>query len=92
MRRFHLDRASDPSGVSGTGVVAEGIEFTDGSVALRWLSAWPSTSIYPDVATVETVHGHGGSTVVIWYDGPERAPADAGGEERPGMAAVPPTT
>lgn len=36
-RLFVLDRVEDVSGVSGTGVVAEGIEFSDGVGALRWI-------------------------------------------------------
>ena len=39
MRLFKLQRKVDCSGVSGTGVVAEGVEFDDGQVALRWLTA-----------------------------------------------------
>lgn len=35
MRTFLLVRTYDVSGVSGTGIAAEGIEFTDGAVALR---------------------------------------------------------
>src|SRR4051794_16547249 len=35
--RFELHRDQDISGVSGVGVVAEGVAFTDGTVALRWL-------------------------------------------------------
>lgn len=37
MRTFVLRRNEDISGVSGVGIVAEGIEFSDGVVALRWL-------------------------------------------------------
>jgi hypothetical protein len=40
MRLFSLVRDEDVSGISGTGPIAEGVEFTDGSVALRWLVAW----------------------------------------------------
>jgi len=34
-RPFVLRRLVDETGVSGTGVVAEGVEFSDGTVALR---------------------------------------------------------
>ena len=36
MRRFLLERIEDVSGVAGTGWVAEGIQFTNGCVALTW--------------------------------------------------------
>ena len=41
-RAFVLQRNEDETGVSGTGIVAEGVEFSDGTVALRWTSAWPT--------------------------------------------------
>lgn len=34
MKRFHLVRKEDASGVSGTGHVAEGIMFSDGKVVI----------------------------------------------------------
>ena len=43
-RRFELHRDDDVSGVSGTGVVAEGVLFSSGRVALEWLSAWLPTT------------------------------------------------
>src|SRR5688572_32930897 len=69
-RRFELHRDSDITGVSGTGVVAEGIAFTDGTVALRWRSEWPTSVVFHDrgVEAVRKVHGHGGSTRLVWLD------------------------
>lgn len=67
-RRFALIRLADVSGVSGTGHIADGCRFSDGSVVLRWRNACPSTSVWPDLASMITVHGHGGSTVVEWLD------------------------
>ncbi len=34
MRRFQLNRIVDESGVSGTGVVAQGVEFDNGFCAM----------------------------------------------------------
>jgi len=39
MRRFLLVRDCDPSGVSGTGIVAEGVQFSDGTAVMHWLRA-----------------------------------------------------
>lgn len=69
-RRFQLVRRFDPSGVSGIGVVAHGVVFGDGHVALRWLSRHPSTSLWGSLDDLLAVHGHGGSTVVAWIDQP----------------------
>ena len=68
MRRFHLHRLQDVTGVSGVGIVAEGCVFTDGSVALRWTSSTPSTVIYSSLEHLEKVHCHHGQTKVIWKD------------------------
>jgi hypothetical protein len=37
-RRFQLIRYEDESGVSGTGVVAVGVEFPSGYVQMEWLN------------------------------------------------------
>jgi hypothetical protein len=56
-------RHKDISGVSGTGVVAEGVVFSDGTTVLRWLVAiHPSTNIYDDISDLERIHGHDGAT------------------------------
>lgn len=65
-RVFVLVRDEDETGISGTGTVAEGIEFTSGMVAMAWLSATPCVNIYPNIKTVEELHGHGGKTRVLW--------------------------
>jgi hypothetical protein len=68
-RRFELYRDVDPSGVSGTGIVAEGVEFTDGKVALRWCSEWPTTVVFDrGIDSVEEIHGHNGHTRIVWLD------------------------
>lgn len=73
MRAFVLQRDEDVTGVSGTGVVAEGIEFSDGVVALRWcIGEHRSTVIWPSIAAVEAIHGHDGKTRVTWVKGSDR--------------------
>lgn len=68
MRRFDLQRTEDASGVSGTGVVAQGVEFDDGTCALRWLTATASTGLYDSAADLIAIHGHGGRTTLAWLD------------------------
>lgn len=67
-RTFQLMRHVDKSGVSGTGVVAEGVQFSDGSVAVRWRGDNPSTAAWNDLAGVIAVHGHQGATELQWLD------------------------
>lgn len=68
METFLLIRDADISGVSGTGVVAEGTKFTDGAVALRWLGKHPTTALHENIESVEFVHGHGGLTRIVWQN------------------------
>lgn len=65
-RSFWLDRREDASGVSGTGTVAEGFEFSDGHCALRWLTETSSTAFYDSLADVVSIHGHEGKTIVVF--------------------------
>lgn len=70
-RRFVLFRTEDVSGCSGTGVVADGVQFPDGIVALRWRPGQvgrPTTTLHEDIASVEAIHGHAGRTHVVWLD------------------------
>lgn len=70
-RRFVLDRNEDMTGVSGTGVVAEGVEFSDGTCVMRWVTQWRSTVFYEQgLEAVIRIHGHDGRTVVRFLDGP----------------------
>lgn len=68
MRRFVMAREKDHSGVSGTGNVAEGVEFDDGQVVICWLSKYHSVGIFDNILCLEKIHGHEGSTKVVWID------------------------
>jgi hypothetical protein len=67
-RRFVLIRDEDVSGNSGTGVVAEGVEFSNGQVCMHWLTQMESVTIYGNVKVLEALHGHEGRTRVEWVD------------------------
>lgn len=70
MRKFHFMRLEDASGVSGVGVVAEGVIFSNGKVAVEWLSNHASTNLYDSISDVEYIHGHGGRTQIVFDDDP----------------------
>ena len=65
IKAFYLDREEDVSGVSGTGRVAEGIEFSNGKVVVHWPSDSPSTNHYENMKQMLKVHGHGGKLKVV---------------------------
>lgn len=66
-RLFVLRRDRDITGVSGPGDVADGVQWADGSVVIRW-RARPSTAVWDNLDTMLSVHGHDGATRVVWAD------------------------
>lgn len=75
-RRFVLARHHDPSGISGVGIVAEGIEWRGGTADLHWVTEHETFVHWPGgIAAILAVHGHQGSTVCRFLDEPE-APVD----------------
>lgn len=67
-RRFQLKRKVDATGISGTGIVAEGIQFRDGRCTYRWLTAPATTQQADSIHHITHIHGHGGKTKVVWLD------------------------
>jgi len=64
-RRFHLVRNEDATGVSGTGVVARGLEFPNGYCLMQWIvPPAQSVAIYQNINDLILIHGHNGKTVV----------------------------
>lgn len=63
-----LQRSEDPSGVSGTGSVAEIFEATDGAVAIRWRGDRPSWGLWSDMRDLEAIHGHDGKSIVQYLE------------------------
>lgn len=70
-RNFLLKRIEDESGVSGTGIVAEGIIFSNGKCALSWLTETTSIAVYDSIDDLEKIHGHNGKTIVVYGRLPE---------------------
>jgi hypothetical protein len=68
VRRFQLVRDVDETGVSGTGVVAYGCSFPDGTCVLRWDTKVNSTVFYQSIDDLIAIHGHNGATRVHWVD------------------------
>lgn len=68
---FELLRHEDESGVSGTGIVAYGVKFGDGTCAVRWSTGGTaSTGVFESIADVEEIHGHDGKTEIIFLSYP----------------------
>jgi len=68
-RRFALQRNVDVAGVSGTGVVALGVEFPDGKTIVRFIvGEHRQVAVWDSMDAVRAIHGHGGHTEVVWID------------------------
>jgi hypothetical protein len=69
-RLFRLVREVDESGVSGTGHVADGIVWHDGTCTVHWRTAHTSTTVFQTFADMVAIHGHGGKTRVHFAEHP----------------------
>lgn len=83
MRRFVMQRAYDASGVSGTGVVLEGVLFSTGVVVIHWLTPPPrgSISVFDSLEQFLSIHVRphpGNHTVLEFEDGERVSCSDAG--------------
>jgi hypothetical protein len=81
MCRFILVRNKDATGVSGTGVVAEGIVFTNGMTVILWLRKPYAMGIYQTLNDVISVHGHEGATEIHFIDESEMMLTQQGGSQ-----------
>lgn len=76
MRRFVMQRTYDASGVSGTGVVLEGVLFSTGVVVIHWLTPPPrgSISVFDSLDQFLAIHvqPHPDNHTVIEFEDGER--------------------
>ncbi|WP_198520551.1 hypothetical protein [Kitasatospora sp. CB02891] len=64
---FVLRRHHDITGVSGTGIVADGALFPaagKGKAVVRWRGERGSTVVWDHIGHVKEIHGHDGATVI----------------------------
>lgn len=72
-----MDRVEDSSGVSGTGVVADFVEFPSGRVVIEWRNEDndrldtddSGLDLRPSMDLAVEIHGHGGRTQFRYDDG-----------------------
>ena len=80
MRRFQMYRPNIPIDThdenqrnAPDAVQFEGVQFSDGSVAVRWLTAKSSTSVWASMDDMLAIHGHPEyGSVLVWLDEEER--------------------
>lgn len=74
LRTFTLSRQADSSGVSGTGVVMQGVQFATGRVVVQWLTPFPggSVNIFDSLDQLLSIHVHShpdNGTTLTFSDG-----------------------
>lgn len=69
-RPFVLRRDRDISGVSGTGIILDGILWPDGQAVIHWRGKWALTTPHPSMESILDIHDHGGQgdLHVLWAD------------------------
>jgi len=76
IRTFTVCRINDESGVSGTGIVIEGITLATGQCVVHWLYPAPrgSIAIFDSISDFATVHikPHPGNETIITYEDGEQ--------------------
>jgi hypothetical protein len=76
MRRFTMRREFDCSGVSGTGIVLEGVAFSTGVVVIHWLTPPPrgSISVFDSLPQFLDIHvrPHPTNRTVLEFEDGER--------------------
>lgn len=74
MRCFYLDRESEHSSLIEEGkmadssLIAEGVQFIDGTVVIHWFGEYRSTARYSNIEDMEAIHGHKRKTAIRWID------------------------
>ena len=75
-KKFEMIRVHDQGGVSGTGLVLEGIEYANGKVAVTWLGKGSihaaSVAVYDSMDDFMNIHVRShpnNETQILWEDG-----------------------
>lgn len=70
-RRFRVWPRENLTGRARSAAFAEGVLFTDGTIALRWLGSWPTSVVYPErgMDAIAAGAGFGGEAEIEWLDG-----------------------
>lgn len=66
LRLFRITRIGDSSGLIE--VAAEGVHFSDGTCAVRWMSDRRCTTIYNRIDALVALHSEGGRARIEWVE------------------------
>lgn len=74
LKKFHLIREVDVTGVSGTGKVMESVELFNGAIVSSWISDFPSQTWHQNIFADLEIHGHGGNSKFVEVEDPHEYP------------------
>lgn len=66
LRTFSVVRVGDVSGTSGTGSVAKGVVFPDGTTVVQWQTRARSVVVFNSYVDALYIHGHGDQTGFVF--------------------------
>lgn len=69
--RFKLVRTVDITGISGTGEIAYGVQYPDGSVDLCWLKHG-THGYYKNIDQIWQIHCYNNNAAIMWMDGEQQ--------------------
>ena len=77
MRTFTVARETDASGISGTGIVMEGVEFSDGKTITRWVIEGQPNSVvwwdsFDDFLSIAVTAHPTNVSIIRFADGTEK--------------------
>ena len=67
-RRFVFLRDEDETGVSGTGLVVEGVQYSDNHCDYRWMTEHQTSQSADNLDIIIAIHGHNGRTRIVFID------------------------
>jgi hypothetical protein len=70
-RRFAFLRDEDETGISGRGLVVEGVQYSDGHCDYRWMTEHQTSQSAANLDIIIAIHGHNGRTRVVFIDRPD---------------------
>lgn len=70
IKPFYLLRHQDPSGISGTGIIAVGVIYPNGQAHMQWVTYRTSFEMHDSIENLMEIHGHSGLTELVYGETP----------------------
>jgi hypothetical protein len=70
VKRFQMVRKIDVNGVSGTGIVLEGVVTASGKCITEWREPYVTNTIFSSFEQFQAIHldSHPGCSEIVWID------------------------